>query len=167
MKKIISFLSLIIFLFCLSGCNGAKTGVSPITKGITFKAELTYYNECFAGDVTVNKKGEMTVQITSPESLKDLKLVFKDSGVTAEYLGLRYENGLPTGEQIFGRLYEILKATLSKDTEVLKEKDNYIIRGSAEGGKFIMYLGATGLPISAEDTQNGFTVNFKNISIID
>lgn len=166
MKKIISVLSLVILFLC--ACGEKKISVTPVTSGISFTAELTYYNECFEADVTVAKNGETDMEITSPDTIKGLVLHFNGEEITAKYAGLEYKadfKSLPEGA-CCARLYEILKDTFNEDATVNSEENSYYIMRDSKDISYKLYLGATGLPISAED-NSGFTVNFKNVTILN
>ena len=166
MKKIISVLSLVILFLC--ACGEKKIAVTPVTSGISFTAELTYYNECFEADVTVAKNGETDMEITSPDTIKGLVLHFNGEEITAKYAGLEYKadfKSLPEGA-CCARLYEILKDTFNEDVTVNSEENSYYIMRDSKDISYKLYLGATGLPISAED-NSGFTVNFKNVTILN
>lgn len=166
MKKIIPVLSLAILFLC--ACGEKKIAVTPVTSGISFTAELTYYNECFEADVTVAKNGETDMEITSPDTIKGLVLHFNGEEITAKYAGLEYKadfKSLPEGA-CCARLYEILKDTFNEDVTVTSEENSYYIMRDSKDISYKLYLGATGLPISAED-NSGFTVNFKNVTILN
>ncbi len=152
----------------LCACGEKKIAVTPVTSGISFTAELTYYNECFEADVTVAKNGETDMEITSPDTIKGLVLHFNGKEITAKYAGLEYKADfkfLPEGA-CCARLYEILKDTFNEDVTVNSEENSYYIMRDSKDISYKLYLGATGLPISAED-NSGFTVNFKNVTILN
>lgn len=152
----------------LCACGEKKIAVTPVTSGISFTAELTYYNECFEADVTVAKNGETDMEITSPDTIKGLVLHFNGEEITAKYAGLEYRadfKSLPEGA-CCARLYEILKDTFNEDVTVNSEGNSYYIMRDSKDISYKLYLGATGLPISAED-NSGFTVNFKNVTILN
>ena len=166
MKKIISVLFLAILFLC--ACGEKKIAVTPVTSGISFTAELTYYNECFEADVTVAKNSETDMEMTSPDTIKGLVLHFNGEEITAKYAGLEYRadfKSLPEGA-CCARLYEILKDTFNEDVTVNSEENSYYIMRDSKDISYKLYLGATGLPISAEDSS-GFTVNFKNVTILN
>ena len=70
-KAVISVLMLIVFL---CGCGGKNKSATPVTKGVSFIADVTYYNECYTCDVAVDENGVMTATVTSPEELSGVKL---------------------------------------------------------------------------------------------
>ena len=167
MKKIISVLSLAILFLC--ACGEKKISVIPDTSSISFVAELTYYNECYEANVTVAKNGETDMEINSPDTIKGLCFHFNGDEITAEYAGLEYKSdfkSLPEGA-CCERLYEILKDTFKADISVALEGDSYCISRDSSDISYKLYLGATGLPISAEDKSTGFNVNFKNVTVLN
>lgn len=166
MKKIISFALIIVLSLTLGGCFSKTADIRPITKGISFTAELTYYNECCEANVKVSENGKAEAEITSPDTIKGLVFYFDGDAVTARYAGLEYKTdyaALPEGNACI-RLYEILKYASGDGISVTADGDDYYI--SREGdSRCKLFLGATGLPIKAEDTLNGFTAVFKNVTI--
>lgn len=166
MKKIISVALLIVLTLILGGCSGKKTNISPVTRGISFTAELTYYNECYEAEVKVAENGAAVAEITSPDTIKGLTFRFDGDSVTAEYLGLEYKtdfHSLPEGNACI-MLYEILTDASGEGISVTADGDNYYISCDGEN-RYRLYVGATGLPIKAEDTSKGFTAIFKNVTI--
>ena len=167
MKKIISVLLFSVLFHC--ACGGEKINITPVTRCISFTAELTYYNECYEANVTVANNGETDMEIISPDTIKGLAFHFSGDEVTAKYAGLEYKadfKSLPEGV-CCARLYEILEDTFNEDTTVTLEGDSYYIMRDSEDISYKLCLGATGLPISAEEKSTGFTVNFKNVTILN
>lgn len=167
MKKIISVLLLAVFFLCACGEN--KANITPVTRGISFTAELTYYNECCEANVTVAKNGETDMEITSPDTIKGLVFHFNGTEVTAKYAGLEYKTdfkALPESA-CFTKLYEILRDSFKEDISVTSEGDSYCISRDSSDISYKLYLGATGLPISAEEKSSGFTAYFKNVTILN
>lgn len=168
MKKIISVLLLAALSLFLCACGGKKVNVTPVTRGISFTAELIYYNECCEAKVTVGENGQADMEIISPDTIKGLTLHFDGGDVTAKYAGLEYKtdfSALPEGA-CCTYLYRILKDTFREDVSVTLEGENYCILRDSGDISYRLYLGGAGLPISAEDSQNGFAVNFKNVTIL-
>ena len=59
-RAVISVLILIMFL---CGCGSKNKTAVPVTKGVSFTADVTYYNECYTCDVSVDENGVMTANI--------------------------------------------------------------------------------------------------------
>lgn len=164
MKKIISATLIIVFALC--GCKGSTANIEPIVKGISFTAELTYYNECCEASVSVDENGAADFEIISPDTIKGLTFHFNGESLTAEYAGLEYKTdytALPEGGACI-QLYKILKDAAGDGVAVTADgDDNYILKESDV--RYKLYLGATGLPIKAESAENGFSALFKNVTI--
>ncbi len=164
MKKLFPILFILIISLFLSGCR-QKCAVTPLVRGISFTCTVKYYNEYYEGTVSVAKNGDTDVEITSPEGLAGLKLHFKGDAVTAEYSGLNYSASLsemPEG-MAFTYLYEILRDTSVGEVSI--ENDKYFTENKSGSRRYRLYLGATGLPISAEDSSSGFSAEFKKASV--
>lgn len=165
MKKLTAFIFAALMILSAASCAQKRSDIQPLTSGITFNCEITYYNECYEASADISDDGVMTCEITSPDTLKGLKLIFNGDDMTAEYRGLEYKNdisSLPQGTA-FTNLYRILRAAAK--SEVVFENDNYCINGKTEDISFRLILGATGLPISAEVPDSGFRISFKNTTI--
>lgn len=164
MKKISLLLFVFMFSLFLSGCR-QKCNVTPLVRGISFSCTVKYYNECYEGDVSVAENGDTDIKITSPEGLSGLILHFKGDSAAAEYSGLDYKyniSEMPEG-MAFTYLYEILRA--AENGEVSLENDKYFTENKNGSRVCRLYLGATGLPISAEETSVGFSAEFKNAAL--
>ncbi|MGN0492525.1 MAG: hypothetical protein ACI4F7_02665 [Acutalibacteraceae bacterium] len=165
MKKIISVSLILVLALC--GCKNSRSNIKPVTSGITFTAELTYYNECCEATVSVTENGAADFEITSPDTVKGLTFHFEGDSVTAEYLGLEYKTdfaALPEGNACI-KLYKILKDASGGEISVTADGDDCYISRDSGGVRYKLYLGATGLPLKAEDASGGFTAVFKNVTI--
>lgn len=165
MKKFTALIIAAVMLFSFSACNRKRSDILPLTAGISFDCEITYYNECYEAAAKVTEDGEMSCEITAPDTLKGLKFSFSGDDVTAEYNGLEYKNdisSLPQGAA-FTSLYQILRT--AEKAEVISDDDKYYVRGNAGNLHFKLFLGATGLPIYAEDPDSGLEISFKNMTV--
>ena len=152
------------FSLFLSGCR-QKCSITPLVRGISFSCTVKYYNECYEGDVSVAENGDTDIKITSPEGLSGLILHFKGDSAAAEYSGLNYKyniSEMPEGTA-FTYLYEMLRA--AENGEVSLEDDKYFTENKNDSSTYRLYLGATGLPISAEDLHGGFSAEFGNVTL--
>lgn len=164
MKKTSLLLFIFMFSLFLSGCR-QKCSVTPLVRGISFSCAVKYYNECYEGDVSVAENGDTDIKITSPEGLSGLILHFKGDSAAAEYSGLNYKyniSEMPEG-MAFTYLYEMLRT--AENGEVSLEDDKYFTENKNGAHKYRLYLGATGLPISAEDLRSGFSAEFGNVTL--
>ncbi len=159
MKK---FLCLIIPIFLLCGCASKIKGITPITKGITFNAQIMYYNEAYECNVNISKNGNTEVSFIAPENLSGLKVFYSGDTVTAEFKGIKYTalaESLPqysvsdTINNVFSNNYD----------EVLNKDDSYFVTFNDTDTEYKMYIGATGLPIKIESPY--FEAKIKNATI--
>lgn len=167
MKKTFLLITVLSVVAVFCSCSKAAH-ITPVTRGISFTAELTYYNESYIALVTVSKNGDTDIAFTAPDTLNGLMLHFSESGVTAKYNGLEYKydiSSVPDGIAC-SYLYKILNDAAGENAEVTAENDCYYTESNGEKLKYRMYLGATGLPISAKDERTGFCVLFKNVTVL-
>ena len=65
---------------------------TPITKGITFSCDVTYYNENYECIGETNSSGEIIIEFISPEDMKALKFEFLKTGVNCSYKDTEYKS---------------------------------------------------------------------------
>ena len=53
----------------------------------------------------------------------------------------------------------------AENGEVCLENDKYFTENKNDSSTYRLYLGATGLPISAEDLHGGFSAEFGNVTL--
>jgi len=160
MKKII-FIVLSLILLC--GC-GDKT-VTPVTRQISFTANITYYNEQFVCETNVDKDGVTQMTVVSPETLKGLSFTVNESGITAEFLGLKYTpktENMPYSIVTY-TVYELLNAAHNRKLE-LNEK-NCILSGKLGERPFTLTVSPAGMLLKAQIPDDSFTVEFFDMTV--
>ncbi len=165
MKRAI--ISALIFVSFLCGCGKSTQTATPITKGISFTADVTYYNECYTCDVNVDESGIMSAEVTSPDELKGVKLKFDGENVTAEYLGLTYTlktDTMPLGNVALS-IYNAF--TDVSENSLLAERDdgNCVIENEINGEKYEFTFSPSGLPLELKIPSKEFKVVFNNVTI--
>ncbi len=168
MKKIFSLILTVVASVLFASC-GKGTAIAPKTTGISFTAELEFFENKYVAAVTVRPDGNAEVQIISPDTLKGLEFNFTGEDVTAKYLGLEYKYNIGKQPSVaaVSYLYEILKDISEKERQITLEDGRFYTDGRTENIKYRMYFGATGLPISASDEDNNFVITFKNVTVTD
>lgn len=162
--RVLIFLSLVIFLLC--GCESKTTPVRVNLNSISFSADITYYNESYSCDCAITKTGDLTVNITSPENLKDLSFAFSAETCKIMYAGMSVscdEHFLPEASAV-RVMSDILKKYDASECE--KNERNLVINGTVDRKKFTLSVSPTGLPIFLQTPDLGMTVNFKNVTLI-
>ncbi len=165
MKKIIS---LVLVLMTLSACSG-KTEVIPRLVGISFTADMTYFNENYKGDCVISPDGTLACKITEPESLSGYTVTLSKDGMTAEYLGITYtptESNMPFSG-VIGEFYEKLGTIIASGSSAQKKDDAYIIKGGEDADAYALYMSSTGLPQSLQLPDERFTVYFYNTTVLN
>ena len=152
-------------LLCFTLCACSSGEITPCLKGISFTAEMTYYNESYCFDGSISTQGELTAVITSPEELKDLKLILGEKGTTVEYKGITYTpvEGTMPFSAVLKNFYNPIREVMAE--ELLADGDGKLKTG--EGTEAAVFVfSPTGLPQTMEHRGKGFSVNFYNVSII-
>ena len=152
-----------LLIFTLSGCNGIANNITPHTKGISFIAEVTYYNECYECDVAIEQNGDTVITLTQPDDIEGLTFNYKGNQVAISYKGLEYKTDLSSPENsVANFLYSVFQNP-SKD--VIKNNDNLYVEGKADSHSYKMFLGATGLPLKITTVSGSYEVIIKNATI--
>ncbi len=158
MKKVLCLIS--VFLI-LSGCAVESQNIKPITKGLSFNAEINYNKITYECIVKIAKNGDCEIEYILPKELEGLKTIYSANKVTADYKGLNYQidDSLPQNS-ISDIIHKIFKDNY--DT-VFSNNDNYYVENKNLNCK--MYIGATGLPIEITENHSLFCITIKNATI--
>lgn len=166
MKKI--FLCLTLSLLFLFGCSCKSREVTLTVRGISFSAEISYYNESYICNVNIDRNGKMTLTADSPEDLKGLTLTYTGNEVTAEYMGLTYtprSGSMPLGnvaESIYGIIGDI-----EKEVETAPATNgNCTVENNYNGKSYTFVFSPAGLPLSLEIPDSSFKILFNNVTVI-
>ena len=163
-RAVIPVFILIIFL---CGCGGKNKTATPVTKGVSFTADVTYYNECYTCDVAVDEKGIMSATVTSPEELFGVKLMFDGENVTAEYLGLTYTlktDTMPLGNVALS-IYNVFSHIAENGLTAEQDESNCIIENEIGGEKYEFIFAPSGLPLELKMPQKELRVIFNNVTV--
>ncbi len=165
MKRLFCFFMSLILCLTLLGCKKNINSITPITRNLSFKAEVTFYNESFEADVFITDKDGMVIELTHPEDISGLKFNIKSGNITATYKGLEYkttDSNMPH-KNIAGFLYEAFSLS---NSEVFEEDDNYFVEGKTTDYSYRMFIGSSGLPIKIEEKSGIINVIIKNTAIL-
>ena len=160
MKKIIGIL-LVILTLC--SCGG-KQEIKPRLQGISFTAEVTYYNEAYSLEGEILSDGTLQVAVTAPEELKGFNIHMINEDITVEYKGLTYspiEGTMPFSgvmAELYAPIRQIVGSDIMADTE-----------GKIKGGEgvraYCFTFSPTGLPQKLEIPDESFEIRFYNVTI--
>ncbi len=154
--------SVILVLLLLCGCKEVSK-VVPITKGITFSCEATYYNEAYECNCDVQKNGDMTVEFVAPADIEGLKFTFSKNGISVNFKEIEYVSEKIVFENsVASLIHEALSQT---DREVLEDADVFYIEGVNNEFEYKLELGATGLPIKITTRPDVAEIVFKKVKI--
>ena len=165
MKRAVISVLMILMLLC--GCSKNTKTSTPVTKGISFTADVTYYNENYTCDVDVNEEGIMSAKVTYPEELKGVSLRFDGETVTAEYLGLTYTlktDTMPLGNVALS-IYKVFTDVTEKGLMAEQNEGNCIIENEVNGEKYEFTFSPSGLPLELKIPDKEFQVVFNNVTI--
>ena len=161
-----------LFVLCVSfvilcGCSG-KGELSPILRGISFEADISYYNEKYVCDTIIDKDGNLTMNFKYPQDISDLKIFFNDGKAKIEYMGLTYtpDDRMPAGS-VAQTLYDIISDVEKTDSTPIKDSENCMLDGRYNNTYFKFYFSPSGLPLSVLIPDDSFEIQFNNLTIIN
>lgn len=162
MRKI---LCLIIPVLLLCSCTTKAEKIKPITKGLKFTAQISFYNEQYECDTIIKQNGDTEISFLSPEDLLGLKINYSVSGITTSYNGLEYNYDSESLPQYSASdiLYKIFSAEYHT---VLEQDDNYYVEYIEDNLNYKMQIGETGLPIKIKEKSSRFEILIKKPTII-
>ncbi len=155
MRKICVFIC-VVMLLLLIGCK--EDYITPITKGIGFTAHISYYNEKYTANVTVDEKGLFTLAVTEPEILGGIQFIFDGNSAKAEIGGIEYVPD-KNNTQFFGvadKFYWVFADIEGKNA--VYSDGNYEIQGLTKGEEYEITFGKSGLPLSLEIDENIYVI---------
>ena len=162
------FLALAVAFIMLCGCS-TKQKVSPMLRGISFEADISYYNEKYVCDAVVDSDGKLTMEFKYPEDISGLKIFFEYGKANVEYMGLTYtpkDKGMPTGS-VAQALHNVLSSVEDEDSFAVKDGENCIIEGRYNETYFKLYLSPSGLPLSIFIPDDSYKIQFNNLAILE
>lgn len=157
MKKLLCFT----LLLMLAGCTAA-TDVKPITRNITFTAEMTYFNEYYEMSVDIKNNGDTNISLTHPDELKGLVFNIINGKTTAEFGGIKIESDDSYKTAAVNFLYSAFE---KENQKVYENDDRFFIKGECDGGEYTMYISETGLPLKICDSSDRFEIIIKNLTL--
>ena len=163
MRKPFILALLCIFLFC--GCESKGAAAAVNFRSLSFVAEITYMNENYTANCTVDAAGGLTAVLTYPDNLAGFTAVLTDDDCRIEYGGILVGN-LDRFPQ--SAVISLIKRIIDTcdGTEVAVKKKNYTVRGSIDKYQYTLKVSPGGLPISLRIPDIGMAVEFKNVTCI-
>ncbi len=157
MKKLLC----VFLLLILTGCARASS-ITPITRNLSFTAEVTYYNEFYEISGEINQNGKMTLNFLEPEALKDIVFTITDNNIKAHFKGISYNYNSPQQSDVISFIYNAFK----EEAPTVYENDNdFFTKGKFDDFEYKLFIGQSGLPLKIIDSSGRFNVIFKNPSI--
>lgn len=159
MKKVFS----IILVLLLAGCGIKNANIVPVTKGIAFDCNVTYYNEVYECKGKTDAKGNMVIEFLSPTDIKGLRFAFKEGSVTSSFKDTEYKaQKIVFENSVASFVYDVLA---NANAEVIKQGDLFYSEGVTDNFEYKLHLGGTGLPIKITTRPDAVTVVFENVKI--
>lgn len=150
--------------FVLCGCS-AKGEITPVIQGISFEANIQYYNEKYLCDAQVDTKGNITLTFKSPENLEGLVLSVVDGKSSIQYMGLTYS---PKGGSLpLGNIATLIDGVFNdiSDNKIKQNGKNIEFVGKVSNEKYVISFSPSGLPLLLNIGDSSIIVQFNNQKI--
>lgn len=112
----------------LAGCSGGR--IEPRLSGISFRADMVYYDESYGFDGSVSESGVLTAVMTQPQELEGLEFTLDGDSSVVNYKGLTFT---PTEGSIpFCRMLEDFYSKISSlinQPDLTADKEGIITKG--------------------------------------
>ena len=163
MKRVVC---LILLVLTLSACSGQEN-IEPRLSGISFVAEISYYNEVYSAECTIDNEDTLRAVIKIPQTLEGFTLTVNKEGITAEYLGIKYRptDGNMPFASVLEQAYKGL--SLAKTGSAQKKDKTYMLTAGEGAEKVNLSLTEGGLPILLELPDERFFVEFYNVTVLN
>jgi hypothetical protein len=133
-------------LYALTGCNLIKNAVAGVPDlDVPYAAEIEIDSEDIS--ITANIKrlgtGLWEMEITSPETLKGLKINYNEEKVTSVYDGIITETPIDkvSADAIFLQLFQAADNAANLESPDISQKDgDYFINGSIPTSDYIIQI---------------------------
>lgn len=150
-------------ILLLTGCNQLAKNITPHTRGITFNADISYYNENYECEVEIEQNGDTIISLTAPQDLKGLSFSYKGDQVLITYNGLEYKcDDFSPENSVADFIYSVFQC---ETNDVIKNDDNLYIEGKTQSQSYKLFIGATGLPLKITTVSGGYEIIIKNATI--
>ncbi|MBE6729373.1 MAG: hypothetical protein E7568_03970 [Ruminococcaceae bacterium] len=160
MKKIICVL---LVLLSLAGC-GSINAVTPVNRGIAYRAHIFYYGKEYDCDVKIDEQGRAEYRIRDGQ-LSGLCLCFYGDKIKYSYMDKEFEESFALNGGMLNTLYE-MNESISDDCKVEKTDNEWVLNGETANGEYELFLSGGGLPIKACLDGDSFYVDFYDVTLI-
>ena len=162
LRKIIISLGLILLL---TSCRQADE-VIPQTANLGFCVHTVWNKTEYILDGVTDENSNLSLSVTSPEELENLKFAFKDDSVTVNYLDLEKEIPLKSFEEDspIKIVYEGFKSAENPEN-VFTENGEYFTEFSLGKEDYRFTFSQGGLPLSIKTSKDNL-IMFKGLQVL-
>lgn len=165
MKKLYCAVFCILLGLSLTGCK-KSSDVTAVTTGLSFTAEISAQDKNLICDGAIDENGDIIFTVTSPEKIKGLCYSFSGDSAQISFNGLTYPLDTLPYENSFTALKEIFSIVRKDEKNITSSNNSFFYSGECSFGEFRLFLGESGLPISASFSESGIEILFKNATIM-
>lgn len=165
--KIRVLAAVFVFAVLFSGCKKAAQSHNTVLTSISFRANISYYNENYTADCVIDKDGNLSAVVTEPENLAGLKFSFIDEKCEVNFgdMSVSDESVYMPENSAVGTINKVFKEC--QNVTPKKSKHNFKLKGSCDGKKYTLDVSPAGLPISLDIPDLGLKVDFNNVSLVN
>ena len=143
MRKILTTLSLIVFIFCFAACNSkSETPTIPTTdRPFSSSIKISYKNLSYSGLLTFRNSANATLELSSPENLNGLTFTLLSGQLSAKYqdLDISLDALDSRAKSAAGMIFKgIATAGVSSDVRVNESKNEFYVSDKIYSQKYDM-----------------------------
>ena len=166
MKKILCIIFCFVSGLNFTGCSKNSSGVTAVTTGLSFTSEISYQDIGIVCDGVIDEQGKAVFTVIKPEKINGLCYSFSGNSAEISLDGLTYPLSTLPYDNVFTVLNEFFCDLRKNGNDITLSEDNFSYSGECSLGGFVIYLGQSGLPISASVSKKDIEFTFKNATIL-
>lgn len=156
----------VVFLLFTVGCN-KKEDTKPILNDIEFNIDITYYNEKYSAQGSIDAKNKLTLKLKEPLEIDGMEFTLDGTDTTINYKGLTYK---PSSDALLssavGLFYRAMFSFGTEKADFEYSDKNYSVSAKCDDGEFLMNFSPSGLPLDIECLSAGFYVEFLDLTVL-
>ena len=171
MKKIFSVFVLFVIMISITGCGKENKPCAPDLNKI-FTVNAAVESGKFKTEAIISRLGDnmWEAEISSPETLKGIKLSYSGEDITASYMGMSFsvpKNAAPVKGMMTMLFNAIDKSAALPEMPCIEDETTKTFSGETENGKFEITVDkTTGNLTGFEMPDNDLKVVFTDYSVI-
>ncbi|MBE6857389.1 MAG: hypothetical protein E7500_08240 [Ruminococcus sp.] len=173
MKRLIALSATAITLLSLASCSAVTGEKGSVPNGLaeSFKADVSIDLDELDAEGSLRRYGNgmWEVEFTSPNTLSGVKLSFDEGNAEASYKGLKFtvpQSALPVKAMMLNLIEAVDGYSNESELTGKEEEGNIELKGTLEGGDYILEIDRQGKIVSFEMPNNKLDMEFENVTSV-